>query len=319
VLPSLAIRVAALHLDHGLRAQESTDDTQAVRQLTERLGVPCTVVRRDVAAEAAAGRIGLEEAGRLARYRALATQVERDSAWGAATGHTLDDHAETILMNLLRGSGPVGLSGIPARQIFTAAGLGLAGCRGRAGTYPVLSVIRPLLAVPRASTTSYCAEVGLSWRLDASNLDPAFLRNRVRHHLLPLLRTYNPSIVDALVGLSTLIGDDERELDRLTAGAWREVEAEARQVRVTWDVWRGLSASLQRRLLRRATAELSDRVLARPAIESIRRLLSTGLPGRALTLAGGLRLQTSRDGFALRAGSDPLEPLDLAGGPDDAR
>jgi tRNA(Ile)-lysidine synthetase-like protein len=319
VLPVLASRVAALHLDHSLRGHNSADDAQAVRELAARLGVRCTLLRRDVAAEAAAGRVGLEEAGRLARYRALATQVAQDSAWGAATGHTRDDHAETTLMNLLRGSGPAGLSGIPARQSFTTAGLGLAGHSGQLGIDRPLRVIRPLLTVPRTSTTSYCRELGLSARLDASNLDPTFLRNRVRRHLVPLLRTYNPSIVDALVGLATLIGDDERELERLTTGAWREVEAEAGQVRVSWAVWRSHSAALQRRLLRRAAAELTDRVLARPAIESIRRLLSTGLPGRELTLAGGLRLRTSRFGFALRAGSDPTVPPDLAGGLLDAR
>ena len=319
VLPALAHRVAALHVDHGLRGHNSTDDAQAVRELAARLGVRCTVVRRDVAAEAEAGHVGLEEAGRLARYRALAAQVTQDFAWGAATGHTRDDHAETTLMNLLRGSGPAGLSGIPARQSFTTAGLGLACHNGQAGIDRPLRVVRPLLTVPRTSTISYCQAIGLSSRLDASNLDPTFLRNRVRRHLLPLLRTYNPSIVDALVGLATLIGDDERELERLTASAWREVEAEAGQVRVRWAVWRSHSASLQRRLLRRAAVELTDRVLARKAIESMRRLLLTGLPGRKLTLAGGLRLQTSRFGFELRAAPDSNQPSDRGGGLVDAR
>jgi tRNA(Ile)-lysidine synthase len=308
VLPPLGGRVAAVHVDHGLRGEASRADACSVAGLTEKLGVPLEVVRRDVGATARQRRLGLEQAGRQARYAALAASVARTKAWGAATGHNRDDQAETVLLHLLRGSGPTGLGGMPVRQELSWASLGLAEPEASGAERPVLRVLRPLLTVPRVLTEAYCREAGLTWRFDESNLDPSFVRNRIRHQLLPLLATYNPAIVEHLAGLADIASDDAAALDKETAAAWCRVELGPSRVQLSWSVWLTWPRSLQRRVLRKAAAHLTGAVPSLRALESARRLMSDGRPGLKLSLNGGLLLQRTRAGLELTgppAGEQP--------------
>ncbi|HVM25071.1 MAG TPA: tRNA lysidine(34) synthetase TilS, partial [Candidatus Limnocylindrales bacterium] len=158
-----AWRLTVAHLDHGIRP-ESADDAAFVADAAAALGLGCETRRTDVAALARDEGRSIEEAGREARYRFLA-EVASEGAL-IATAHTLDDAAETVLLNLMRGSGLAGAAGIPAR-------------RGR--------IVRPLLGERRERLRGLLDAAGLPYRLDASNDDPAFLRNRVRAELLPLL------------------------------------------------------------------------------------------------------------------------------------
>jgi tRNA(Ile)-lysidine synthase len=163
-------------------------------------------------------------------------------------------------------------------------------------------VIRPLLAVRRRDSARYCAELQLPIRLDETNLDPAHLRNRVRHHLMPLLLSYNPSIDESLTGLASVVAEDEAELARLTDLAWFEI-ARSREAEVAfaWTDWVPLSAALQRRLLRRAGQHLiGQHGWSFGAVEAGRRLLEQRTPARRLSLGGGVGLATSRRGFSLR-------------------
>ena len=140
---------------------------------------------------AAEGR-SIEDAGREARYRFL-EEVAPEGAL-IATAHTADDAAETVLLNLLRGSGLAGARGIPAR-------------RGR--------IVRPLLAERRATLRGHLDASGIGYRLDPSNEDPAFLRNRVRNEVLPLLESIRPGAADRIGQFSRLAADDEALLDDL--------------------------------------------------------------------------------------------------------
>lgn len=167
------------HLNHRLRGDESDADERFVRELADRWNFPCRVLRIDMAAEATGDN--LEAFARAARYRWFdELAVELGAAW-IATGHHADDQAETVLHRLIRGTGLQGLRGIaPIR---------------RDGAVPV---VRPLLGVPRSDLLAYLAECGQPYRIDSSNADPRFTRNRIRAELLPLLRTFNADVVAAL-------------------------------------------------------------------------------------------------------------------------
>lgn len=172
-LVALGYRPHVCHLNHRWRGAASDADAAFVRELAGRLGLPATIgrLRRRPAART-------EEAARRARY-AFFERVARRTGWRTLVlAHTADDQVETFLLRLMRGAGPLGLSAMwPERQI------------GR------LHVLRPLLNVSRPQVLAYLARHGLTYRQDASNADRRFLRNRIRHELLPLLeRDYNPGI-----------------------------------------------------------------------------------------------------------------------------
>ncbi|HEX2193598.1 MAG TPA: tRNA lysidine(34) synthetase TilS [Candidatus Limnocylindria bacterium] len=189
-----AWRLTVAHLDHGLR-RDSADDADFVRSIAASLSLAFESRRTDVAALADATGRSLEEAGRDARYAFLEEVAASDDAL-VATAHTAHDAAETVLLNLLRGSGLARARGIPAR-------------RGR--------VVRPLLGERRATLRSELDEAGLPYRDDPSNLDPGFLRNRIRRELMPLLDELRPGAVEALTRFARLAADDDDLLDAISA------------------------------------------------------------------------------------------------------
>ena len=186
-------RLTVAHLDHGLRAG-SADDAAFVTAAADALGLPSELRRTDVAALARAEGRSIEDAGREARYRFLA-EVAPDDAL-ILTAHTADDAAETVLINLLRGSGLSGARGIPAR-------------RGR--------IVRPLLGQRRATLRALLDAAGITYRLDPSNEDPAYLRNRVRGELMPLLEELRAGAIDRIGQFARLAADDDELLGILAA------------------------------------------------------------------------------------------------------
>lgn len=184
-------RLTVAHLDHALRPG-SADDATFVTAAAAALGLPYESRRTDVAALARSEGRSIEDAGREARYRFLAA-IAPAGAW-IVTAHTADDAAETILLNLLRGSGLGGVRGIPAR-------------RGR--------VIRPLLGHRRETLRILLDAAGVAYRVDPSNEDPAYLRNRVRNEVLPLLDGLRPGAVERIGRFARLAADDDALLEGL--------------------------------------------------------------------------------------------------------
>ena len=182
-------------MDHQLRP-DSAADARFVRDLGARLGVPVEVATVEVAT-----RGSLEAAARQARYAALDACADRIGADRIAVGHTADDQAETVLMRLIEGTGARGLAGIPP-------------VRGR--------VIRPLLECRRLALVEELGRAGLPWVEDETNRDPKFLRNRIRHELLPLLAgSYSPGIAGALARAAARVREAVEALERVAA---RELE-----------------------------------------------------------------------------------------------
>ncbi|MFC2025429.1 tRNA lysidine(34) synthetase TilS, partial [Chloroflexota bacterium] len=180
----LKIRLHVAHLNHQIRGDESEADAQYVSHLAHQLGIPATIQRGDVRAYQIQQRISsLEEAAREVRYTFLSQVAKSTGASRVAVGHTTDDHIETILMHLIRGTGTKGLRGLQPSSLWRAS-------------ESSLTIIRPLLRISRKETADYCHHYQLMPRIDASNLSLSPLRNRIRLQLLPLLQSYNPRVVE---------------------------------------------------------------------------------------------------------------------------
>ncbi len=259
-----SLHLEAAHLDHGLRL-ESSDDADFVRNLCGRLGVPLVVERRDVAGIALATRGNLEELARQERRDFLRTAAQTRQCALIALGHHQGDQAETLLLRLLRGAGPTGLSGMR----MTSAGF-----------------VRPLLGFTRVEIHSYLRSQGEGWREDASNADCRLTRNRVRHELLPLLREFNPRIEARLAELCSLLAQDE--------AYWEDLVSQTLA-----DHCRPQDSGLRlpRNLLLDAPAALAGR-LVRAALRAVRgdlRQIASRHVADVLALAGGRAAQAGID------------------------
>jgi tRNA(Ile)-lysidine synthase len=191
--PRSPLPLVVAHLNHQLRGAESDADEEFVAGLVAQLvaagraNLSLCRAQLDVAGLARAEGANLEAVARRERYRWLADTARAHGARWIATGHTANDQAETVLHRLLRGAGLRGLRGIARRRELE----------------PGLSVVRPLLWTTRAEILDYLQQLSQPYREDASNRDPRFTRNRIRHELLPeLARDYNPAVVDVLARLA---------------------------------------------------------------------------------------------------------------------
>jgi tRNA(Ile)-lysidine synthase len=193
----LGIELHVAHLDHGLREGSSCLDAQYVGELAEKLELPSTIEKRDVQNYWQKHRLSLEEAAREVRYQFLEEVVKKQGAASVAVAHTMNDHVETVLLHILRGSGLTGLVGLKQATILKYKRVG------------PLKVIRPLLWLNRDEVEAYCKESDLDYRTDATNESLTQTRNRIRLKLLPQLRRdFNPKIDDAIDRLSRLAADD---------------------------------------------------------------------------------------------------------------
>ncbi len=188
----LGIELLAIHFDHQLRP-DSSADLEWCRELCKARDIAFYSGEGEVARRAAEAGKGIEAAARDMRYQFIGFVAGKERVERVVTGHTADDQAETILMRILRGSGVRGIRGM----------LPLAPLPGSPG----LTLIRPLLRISRAETVALCREAGIEPRIDTTNTDIAYQRNRIRVEILPALRDLTPGLDRALIGL----GESARE------------------------------------------------------------------------------------------------------------
>jgi tRNA(Ile)-lysidine synthase len=192
----LGLRISVAHLDHGVRGEAAREDAAFVSELAAALGLTC-----DLGTWQPSRAGHFESDARRARYAWLTQVAEARGATVVATGHTRDDQAETILHRIIRGTGPRGLAGIPARRVLAAD--------------PALTLVRPLLAISRRAVRKFLEALGQPFREDQSNRDFARTRARIRHDLLPKLAAeYNPRVAQALARLGALAASNQRTLER---------------------------------------------------------------------------------------------------------
>lgn len=253
--PEFGWHLHAAYLHHGLRA-EADAEARFVAEAAAAWGVGCTIERGNVGAVAAQPGVSLEEAARNLRYAFLAGVAEKLDAGYVAVGHHADDQAETLLMHLLRGSGLAGLRGmLPSTPL---ASLRLTSLPPDLRRDPgAIVLVRPWLETPRSAILEYCAANGLQPRFDASNADPTFFRNRLRHEALPLLRQINPKLTTILSHTAAVLQGDFELLDAHRRLLWERL-AQEQPGGVSFDlaVFRDLTRGDQRALLRRAIVTL---------------------------------------------------------------
>jgi len=187
----MGVVLSVIHLNHNLRGRESDQDQEFVSALAGKHKLTFHSASADVAKHAAEHHLSLEAAARELRYAYFERLINEALLDKVATGHTLDDQAETVLMRLIRGTGMRGLRGIQPR-------------------IEVGEVIRPLLWTRRKDLLCYLQSIGQSWREDSTNEQSKFTRNRVRQLLLPLLeREFNPSVTENLAELAEIARAEE--------------------------------------------------------------------------------------------------------------
>ncbi|WP_173297945.1 tRNA lysidine(34) synthetase TilS [Thermanaeromonas sp. C210] len=267
------------HLNHLLRGEAAAREAAFVSRLAEDLGLPATVEARDVRAYRKECRLSVEEAAREVRYAFLREVAARVGARKIAVGHQADDQAETVLLNLLRGSGLAGLKAmVPCRE----------------------GIIRPLLFVSRAEIEAYCREKGLQPCCDWTNWDTAYRRNKIRHELLPLLaRQYNPAVVPALARTAALLAEENELLEDLARQGLARVVLERGPASLLLDreAFLGLAPALQRRALRAAAVEVGGGAEFEH-VEALREIIRAGTG--ALTLPKGVQVRV--EGGRIRFG-----------------
>ena len=183
--------LAAAHVNHGLRGKAAAADQRFCRDLCKELDVEFLTVKTDAKKVAAKYNLSPEHGARKARYEAFSRLAKQ---WGAnklALGHQLDDQAETVLLNLLRGTRAEGLCGIPVRRPLNKN----------------VEIVRPLLCITRAEVEEYLKENDLPCVTDQTNFDDAYTRNWIRHELLPLLEKKQPQIRRHLAGMAAQLAE----------------------------------------------------------------------------------------------------------------
>lgn len=268
----LDLRIAAAHFNHNLRGRESDADEEFVKQIAIERNFELSLGHASIAHEG-----NLEQNARNARYDFLRETAENLTAGWVLTAHTLNDQAETLLLNLIRGSGIDGLSGIrPVRELSKGS---LA-----SGRPSPLHLARPLLRwAKREATESFCRESGVQFRYDTMNEDMSFKRVRVRKMLLPMLKEFNPKIVETLASTAGL-------MQQAAAGGQERLENSGPTDEELWiSDLSSLEASALRETLRawlRKTRHGGLRSIGLKHIEAIERLVRSKKSGRTVELPG---------------------------------
>lgn len=269
----LQIKTYVAHVNHMLRGKESEEDACSVKEFAEKLSLPYFTENVDVRSYQKSSGLSLQEAAREVRYAFFERTARRMGADKVALGHHADDQAETLLLNLLRGTGLSGLKGIPYVR----------------GKY-----IRPLLEIRRHEIEDYCRRHVLPVRQDSSNLKPVYTRNRIRLQLLPLLeRDYNPQIVSALGRLSNICREEDNYLEQRTMEVYRSLLEEEKNKELVFNKegLQSLPSFLCRRVLRLAWQQVTGETkeLSYYHVEQLIKILQKKAGGNVIILPRGIR------------------------------
>jgi tRNA(Ile)-lysidine synthase len=298
ILHTLGYRLEVAHFDHQTRNGQSQEDAVFVRDMAARLSLPFHLETRPVEQEARAAGCSFEEYARTVRYDFLLRTATARHCAAAATAHHADDQVETILLRLLRGTTPHGLAGIPPVRV--AGGV---------------RIVRPLLACTRGEIQAYVAAHDLPYRTDPSNADPRYVRNRIRHDLLPhLAREYNPHVREALLRLAETQRLDNEFLDGVAQSSFATCYV--------------LEHGLDRRRFAALAPAIQHRVILRLAwqhgvecpyerVRAAARFVGEGPTGKRFDLGGGISLRNARSvteiGTSLSVTDDSMIALQAPG------
>lgn len=280
----LKISLIVSHYDHGLRPAEDESETVFVRELAKNLHLP--FVTGKAPRSLRGKRTSIEERARNARYHFLEKVMVKHRAQKIALGHNLNDQAETIIMRLLRGSGPSGLTGIPPRRDST--------------------IIRPLIEVERRQIERYLKARRLNYVTDSSNLKTDHLRNRIRLELMPLLERHQPQLAHLLGQTADILREEDAYLERI-GEAWLSREAELEpdnSFRIPISSLLNLPVALRRRVTRQSIGKVKQdlRRIRWDHVESIMRLAQAEKPQASIHLPGRVNVKRTYDRLIVSSG-----------------
>ncbi|GGD99679.1 tRNA lysidine(34) synthetase TilS [Paenibacillus nasutitermitis] len=262
--PAEQLTLVAAHMNHGFRGEESDREEQAVQRFAAELGVCYESVYIDMPAYIEETKMNSQAASRERRYAFLHKVAKKHSASRIALAHHADDQAETVLMRILRGTGPGGLAGIPIKR-----------------SEKNVELIRPLLRRNKADILHYCHQWGLAYSQDSSNGKRTYVRNAIRLDALPYLAQFNPQLSDALVRLSGLAASEDDWMERETQAAFERCIMISREgCQMTRKALLELHVALQRRLIKLILNHvgLETSTISFDSIETIRQAVSDRAP-----------------------------------------
>ncbi len=273
----LGLQLTVVWVDHGLRPEETVIEEQVVRAATKKLNLPCVVKRVDVSGCAAESHMSIEQAARELRYGVLREVLTKSKADFIAVAHTADDQSEEILLRLLRGCGRKGVAGMSPRS---------------------RDIIRPLLFTEKKELLAWLVRQEISFCHDSSNEDDIFLRNRVRHQLLPFLEEkFDAGVRNALRKTADCLAQDEVLLEELTDRAVEEVlpagVVDDQGENQTMQLLRQPFCELHRAIQRRVVEHLLWQLGAKASYEHIMAVCKAAQSGRnksEIHLSKGLRV-----------------------------
>jgi len=273
--------LSVLYVDHGLRPEEAVGEKEFCKNLCAKLKLPFLTKSIDVKSYAEEMKLNKQEAARKLRYRVFDDTAHEINAGKVALGHTADDQAETLIMRLLRGSGPAGLSGIPP-------------VRGK--------FIRPLIAIQRKEIKQYLEGERIDFIVDSSNLKKDYLRNKIRLSLMPLIEEMNPNIIDTLSRTAAIFREEERYFEILVARTLMKLISRKTDshIELFLSPLVAMEKIILRRALRRAIDETKGlRGISFVHIEDIIELIKMGRAGDRLYLPHGMRAIKAYSTFTL--------------------
>jgi len=274
--PRFSLRIGVAHLNHCLRQNDSDKEAEFVASLASKFNLPFYLKKEDVRKYQQENKLSLEEAARRVRYTFYDMVAQKNRFNKIALGHHCDDNTELVLMNLIRGSGPLGISGIP----------------------PVRDgkIIRPLIKVTKSEIVDFLYEKGLKYVSDKSNREMNCLRNRIRHHLIPVLKTtYNPKIVEILNRLASISSSEAEWIEDVIDSIFQKalIDVQDNSVAISVPILVGMHIATQRRVIRKAVAKVKGnlRSITFAHIESVLSHLKSPRVNKSFDLPDRIRIR----------------------------
>ncbi|MFQ5638576.1 MAG: tRNA lysidine(34) synthetase TilS [bacterium] len=290
----LELSLSVVHIHHGIRGSEADSDVDFVSSLAVYYHIPFFIDKVNAPEFAKNNKLSLEEAARDLRYEAFEKMLRMTQSDLCATAHTGNDQAETMLDRFLRGSGIAGFQGIPERR----------------GPF-----VRPLLVFQRAEIEAYVRDEGLKYRVDSSNQDMRFRRNRIRHQLIPQLLDYNPGLVTTLMKTSHIFREQELFLRAQTEAALNSLVSlhKKNEIILEIDAFLKYFNILRKYILMEACERLSihRKHLTFHILERALKLIENRKIGKKLSLAADYELSIDYDGIIIKRRQPKPDPIVL--------
>jgi tRNA(Ile)-lysidine synthase len=259
------------HINHLARGKDSDADARFVESVAEKLKLPFYLKKIDVGIERLKLKTSFQDAARIIRYKFFEETLQSVGGNRIALGHTADDQVETILINIVRGTGLKGLAGIP--QVRDC-------------------IIRPFLGFYRKDLEIYLKENDIFFREDSSNSDKKYLRNRIRHELIPNLETYNPGIKKCLQEMSGIAREEDSLLSQTTRDIFKQKLGKDNKKNIIWDIedFKSYPIALRQRLVREIFCHITGDMHAITAhhVQQIINLFNSPKTGKVLNIPRGV-------------------------------